>query len=58
MSKSKRNKKVMLDSDIAILYGYETKAINQTIKRNINKFGLYFQLNSEEFFNLKFQPET
>lgn len=58
MSKSKRNKKVMLDSDIAILYGYETKAINQTIKRNINKFGLYFQLNSEEFFNFKFQPET
>ena len=55
-----RGKQVMLDSDIATLYGYETKAINQTIKRNINKFndGLYFQLNSEEFSNLKSQFVT
>ena len=55
-----RNKQVMLDSDIAMLYGYETKAINQTIKRNINKFndGLYFQLTNEEFSNLKSQFVT
>ena len=55
-----RGKQVMLDSDIARLYGYETRAINQTIKRNINKFNgsLYFQLNSEEFSNLKSQFVT
>ena len=55
-----RNKQVMLDSDIAKLYGYETKAINQTIKRNINKFNdwLYFQLINEEFSNLKSQFVT
>ena len=30
-----RGKQVMLDSDVAILYHYETKKINQTVKRNM-----------------------
>ena len=55
-----RGKQVMLDSDIAKLYGYETKAINQTIKRNINKFNdeVYFRLTNDEFSNLKSQIVT
>ena len=30
-----RGKQVMMDSDVAYLYGYETRTINQTMKRNI-----------------------
>ena len=33
-----RGKQVMLDSDVAMLYHYETKKINQTVKRNIQRF--------------------
>ena len=33
-----RGKQVMLSSDVAKLYKVETKALNQTIKRNINRF--------------------
>ena len=33
-----RGKQVMLDSDVATLYHYETKKINQTVKRNIQRF--------------------
>ena len=33
-----RGKQVMLDSDVAILYHYETKKINQAVKRNIDRF--------------------
>ena len=33
-----RNKQVMLDSDVAMLYHYETKKVNQAVKRNINRF--------------------
>lgn len=33
-----RGKQVMLDSDVAMLYHYETKKINQTVKRNIKRF--------------------
>ena len=33
-----RNKQVMLDSDVARLYGYETKRINEIVKRNIDRF--------------------
>ena len=55
-----RNKKVILDSDLARLCNYETKTINQTVKRNIDKFKneVYFQLTSEEFSNLKSQFVT
>ena len=45
-----RNKKVMLDSDLAELYDVETKVINQAVKRNIARFpeDFMFQLNKEE----------
>ena len=33
-----RGKQVMLDSDVAMLYHYETKKINQAVKRNIDRF--------------------
>jgi hypothetical protein len=33
-----RNQKVMLDSDLAILYGIETKRLNEQVKRNISRF--------------------
>ena len=45
-----RGKQVMLDSDVAMLYHYETKKINQTVKRNINRFPerFCFKLTEEE----------
>jgi len=50
-----RNKNVILDSDVAELYGVETREINQAIKNNPNKFpdGYIVQLNKEEWSNLK-----
>lgn len=33
-----RGKQVMLDSDLAILYGYEVKRLNEQVKNNINRF--------------------
>ncbi len=45
-----RGQKVMLDADLAKLYGYETKAFNQQVKRNIERFpaDMMFQLTDEE----------
>ena len=45
-----RNKRVMLDKDLAELYGVKTKALNQAVKRNIERFPEYFmfQLTQEE----------
>lgn len=45
-----RNQKVILDSDLATLYGVETKVLNQAIKRNTNRFpaNFMFQLTSME----------
>ena len=45
-----RGRQVMLDSDVAMLYHYETKKINQTVKRNINRFPerFCFKLTEEE----------
>ncbi len=45
-----RGKQVMLDSDVAMLYHYETKKINQAVKRNIERFPerFCFQLTEEE----------
>ena len=37
-----RGQKVMLDADLAILYGVQTKALNQAVKRNARRFPLYF----------------
>ena len=45
-----RGKKVMLDKDLAALYGVETKVLNQAVKRNSNRFpdDFMFQLNWDE----------
>lgn len=50
-----RGKKVMLDSDLAMLYGVQTKALNQAVKRNIKRFppDFMFQLRNEEVLNFK-----
>ena len=49
-----RGKQVMLDSDVAKLYGYETKRINEIVKRNIDRFPeeFCFQLTEKEMTNL------
>ncbi len=57
-----RGKQVMLDSDLARIYECVngTKTINQAVKRNINRFpdDFYFQIEAEEFLNLKSQFGT
>jgi len=52
-----REQKVMLDSDLAELYGVETRVLNQAINRNIDRFppDFMFQLNEGEWSNLKSQ---
>ena len=55
-----RGKQVMLDSDVANLYHYETKKINQAVKRNIERFpeDFCFQLTDEEYDALRSQIVT
>lgn len=55
-----RGKQVMLDSDVAMLYHYETKKINQAVKRNIERFPekFCFQLTEEELKNMWSQIVT
>ena len=55
-----RGKQVMLDSDVAMLYHYETKKINQTVKRNIERFPqkFCFQLTEDDIENLRSQIVT
>lgn len=55
-----REQKVMLDRDLAELYGVETKVLNQAVKRNAGRFpeDFMFQLTSVEFENLKSQFVT
>ena len=55
-----RGKQVMLDSDVAMLYHYETKNINKAVKRNIERFPeeFCFQLTDEEVKILRFQIGT
>ncbi|HEY4273230.1 MAG TPA: ORF6N domain-containing protein [Candidatus Udaeobacter sp.] len=52
-----RDGKVMLDSDLAALYGVTTGNLNKAVKRNADRFPIdfMFQLNAEEVANLKFQ---
>lgn len=52
-----RGQKVMLDRDLAQMYGVETRILNQAVKRNISRFpeDFMFQLNDEEWRNLKSQ---
>ncbi|MCX5866784.1 MAG: ORF6N domain-containing protein [Proteobacteria bacterium] len=55
-----RGQKVMLDSDLAFLYGVETKALIQAVRRNQGRFptDFMFQLVKEEFILLRSQIET
>ncbi len=55
-----RNKKVILDRDLAKLCQMKTKVFNQAVKRNLNLFSenIRFQLNNEEFENWKSQIVT
>jgi hypothetical protein len=52
-----RGEKVMLDSDLAELYGVETRSLNQAVKRNIDRFpgNFMFQLTKDELENWKSQ---
>ena len=45
-----RGQKVMLDCDLAEMYGVQTKVLNQAVKRNIERFpsDVMFQISSEE----------
>lgn len=54
-----RNKQVMLDSELAAIYGIETKVFNQAVKRNIERFPdeFRFQLTEEEM-NTFFKPAS
>ena len=49
-----RGQRVMVDRDLADLYGVPTKALNQAVKRNLRRFpeDFMFQLNDEETFEL------
>ena len=55
-----RGEQVMLDSDLAELYGVETKRLNEQVKRNMDRFpeDFMFQLSKEEFENLRSQIVT
>ncbi|WP_316825658.1 ORF6N domain-containing protein [Pedobacter miscanthi] len=55
-----RGLKVMLDSDLAELYGVETKRLNEQVGRNPDRFpeDFMFQLTDEEWLNLKSQNAT
>jgi hypothetical protein len=50
-----RGQKVILDSDVAVLYGVETREVNQAIKNNPDKFpeGYVFEIDKSEFKNLQ-----
>lgn len=55
-----RRQKVILDADLATLYGVETRVLVQAVKRNLERFpeDFMFQLSSEEFTILRSQSVT
>ena len=55
-----RGKQVMLDSDVAMLYHYHTKRINETVNRNKQRFpeNFCFQLTDEEYEVLRCKDIT
>lgn len=55
-----RGQRVMLDKDLAELYGVETKRLNEAVKRNINRFpdDFMFVLTDEEWLRLRSQIAT
>ena len=54
-----RGHKVMLDSDLALLYEVETKVLNQAVKRNIERFpkDFMFQLTEQEWNDFKVRSQ-
>jgi len=54
------DKQVMLDSDLAEIYGVETKRVNEAVKNNPNKFpsDFYFELDDNEFESLRSKFST
>jgi ORF6N domain len=55
-----RGQRVMLDSDLAQIYGVETKSLNRAVKRNADRFpkDFVFQISPREWKNLKYQFGT
>ena len=55
-----RGQKVMLDSDLAGLYGIKTKFLNLAVKRNVERFpdNFMFTLSTEEYESLRLQIAT
>lgn len=55
-----RSQKVILDRDLAVLYGVETKVLKQAVKRNLDRFpaDFMFELSKEEFENWRSQFVT
>ena len=55
-----RGQKVILDADLAEIYGVPTKVLNQTVKRNSARFpaDFIFQLTATEFENMQSQIAT
>ena len=55
-----RNQNVILDSDVATLYGVETKRVNEAIKNNLDKFpkGYIIELKPSEFYDLRSKFST
>lgn len=55
-----RDEKVLLDADMALLYGVETRVLKQAVRRNIDRFpeDFMFQLTPDEFTNLRSQFVT
>jgi hypothetical protein len=55
-----RDQKVMLDKDLAELYGVETKVLKQAVKRNLKRFpgDFMFELTKQEFDHLRSQFVT
>lgn len=55
-----RDQKVLLDRDLALLYGVETKYLKRQVRRNIERFpgDFMFQLNEDEFQNWRSQIGT
>jgi hypothetical protein len=55
-----RDQKVMIDSDLAELYGVETKALKRAVRRNLNRFPVdfMFEMTQEELENWRYQFGT
>jgi len=55
-----RNEKVMLDQDLATLYGVETKQLKRAVRRNLDRFppDFMFELNKDEYHALRCQIGT